>query len=193
MRACTVQQLPHGKTRRPVYCIRIELWLKKNLCACAHILDNWSMPECITTVCHACWGALRRQFVLQTQTVHAVANENYYDKKLSYRWQTEWRSCTLCCAVKSCPLVNDCDLLAWFSDFYLPVSHLTLSTKETPSSYRVIFGTEKLEWVGYNLVKVAWWSTQSFGHNTSTWQTYRQPRRHSKSRANALRRAAKNL
>jgi len=29
----------------------------------------------------------------------------------------------------------------------------------------------KLEWLGYNLVKVAWWSTQSFGHNTSTWQT----------------------
>jgi len=42
--------------------------------------------------------------------------------------------------------------------------------------------SEKLEWLGYNLVKVAWWSTQSFGHNTSTWQTHRQPRRHSKCR-----------
>jgi len=26
----------------------------------------------------------------------------------------------------------------------------------------------KLEWLGYNLVKFAWWSTQSFGHNTHT-------------------------
>jgi len=29
----------------------------------------------------------------------------------------------------------------------------------------------KTRMAGYNLVKVAWWSTQSFGHNTSTWQT----------------------
>jgi len=31
----------------------------------------------------------------------------------------------------------------------------------------------KLEWLGYNLVTVAWWPTQSFGHNISTWQTDR--------------------
>jgi len=30
-------------------------------------------------------------------------------------------------------------------------------------------GVGKLEWLGYKIVKVAWWSTQSFGHNTSTW------------------------
>jgi len=35
-----------------------------------------------------------------------------------------------------------------------------------------IFGTKKLEWPGYNLVKVAWWSTQSFWQNTSTSQTH---------------------
>jgi len=59
------------------------------------------------------------------------------------------------------------------------------------SSYRVHSWYGKTKWLGYNLVKVAWWSTQSFGHNTSTWRTHRQPRRHSKCRANALRRAAK--
>jgi len=48
-----------------------------------------------------------------------------------------------------------------------------------------IFGTKKPEWLGYNLVKVARWSTQSFGHNTSTWRTHRQPRRHSKRRSKA--------
>jgi len=37
-----------------------------------------------------------------------------------------------CCAVKSCPLMNDRDLLAGFSDFYLPLSHVTPSI---PSSY----------------------------------------------------------
>jgi len=30
-----------------------------------------------------------------------------------------------------------------------------------------ILGMGKLEWLGYNLVKVAWWSTQLFRHNTS--------------------------
>jgi len=121
--------------------------------------------------------------------------------------------CTPCCAVKSCTLMNDCDLLAEFSDFYLPFSHLTLSVRGIPSNYRwrtarrqigricdfylpfshltpstrespriigYLFGMRKLEWLGYSLVKVVWWSTQSFGHNTSTWQTHRQPRRHSK-------------
>jgi len=37
-----------------------------------------------------------------------------------------------CCAVKSCPLVNDCDLLAGFFNFYPSVSHLTPSM-----SYRI--------------------------------------------------------
>jgi len=41
------------------------------------------------------------------------------------------------CAVKSCPLVNDYDLLAGFSDFYLPLSYLTPSLRRIPSSYRV--------------------------------------------------------
>jgi len=39
-----------------------------------------------------------------------------------------------CCAVKICPLVNDCDLVAGFSDFYLPLCYLTPSV---PSSYWV--------------------------------------------------------
>jgi len=30
----------------------------------------------------------------------------------------------------------------------------------------LVFGMGKPEWLGYSLVKVAWWSTQSFGH---TW------------------------
>jgi len=42
---------------------------------------------------------------------------------------------------------------------------------ESPRAIGFIFGVGKLEWLGYNLVKVAWWSTQSFGHSTSTWQS----------------------
>jgi len=37
-----------------------------------------------------------------------------------------------CCAVTSYPLVNDCDLLAGFSDFYLPLPHLTPSVRKIP-------------------------------------------------------------
>jgi len=57
-----------------------------------------------------------------------------------------------CSAAKNCRLANDCDLLAGFSDFYLPLSHFTLSI---PSSYRVYICYGKIEWLGYNLVKVA--------------------------------------
>jgi len=59
----------------------------------------------------------------------------------------------LCCVAKSCPLVNDCDLLAGFSDFNLPLSH---EMPSIPTSYQVfIFDMGKLEWLGYNPVKVA--------------------------------------
>jgi len=70
--------------------------------------------------------------------------------------------------------------------------HLTPSMTGSPRAT----GMRKLEWRDYNLVKVAWWSTQLFGHNTSKWQTHRQPhrqaRRHSNSRRNALRSGGKN-
>jgi len=55
-----------------------------------------------------------------------------------------------------------------------------------PRAIGFLIVMEKLEWLGYNLMKVAWWLTQSFGHSTSTWQTHRQPRHHSKCLANTL-------
>jgi len=39
--------------------------------------------------------------------------------------------------VKSCPRVNDCDLLAAFYDFYLPIFHLMPSMRGITLSYRV--------------------------------------------------------
>jgi len=42
-----------------------------------------------------------------------------------------------CCAVNSCPLVNYCHLLAVFSKFYPPLSHLAPSMRRIPSSYQV--------------------------------------------------------
>jgi len=50
-----------------------------------------------------------------------------------------------CCAVKSCPTVNDCDLLAGFSDFYLPFSHLSPSVRGFPRAIGFTFGMGKLE------------------------------------------------
>jgi len=60
-----------------------------------------------------------------------------------------------CCAVKSCPLVNDCDSLAGYSNFSNP------SSVRRPRSGKF---------------------PQSFGHNTSTrlTRTDRQPHRHNK-------------
>jgi len=71
-----------------------------------------------------------------------------------------------------------------------PLPFDALSEGGFSRAIRFIFGMEKVKWLCYNLVKIAWWSTQSFGHNTSTWQTHRH-NRHSKFRVNALRRVAK--
>jgi len=65
--------------------------------------------------------------------------------------------------------------LTGFCDCYQRLSHLTPSLRGSPRTIRFIFGMEELEWLSYNLVKVARRSTQSFGHNTSTWQTHRWP------------------
>jgi len=58
-------------------------------------------------------------------------HERNSHKKLCRRWQTTRRLCT----PNSCRLVNDCDLLAGFCDFYLPLSQVTPSIT---SSYRII-------------------------------------------------------
>jgi len=51
-----------------------------------------------------------------------------------------------------------------YSQYCIP-SFWGLQWGGSPRVIGFIFGTEKLEWLGYNLVKVAWWSTQSFEHN----------------------------
>jgi len=102
-------------------------------------------------------------------------------------WSTAL-SAQACCAVKNCPLVNDCNLLARISDYYLPLSHMMPLIP--PQSIAFIFGMGKLETLVYNLVKVARWSN-SFG----LLGTIHQRDRHratspSKCHANALHRVA---
>jgi len=41
------------------------------------------------------------------------------------------------------------------------------------------FGTEKLEWRGYQTVKIFWWYVYSFWHDPRTWQTHGQTDRQS--------------
>jgi len=43
---------------------------------------------------------------------------------------------------------------------------------EFPQAIGFIFDMRKLKLLGYSLVKVARWSTQSFGYNTARWQTH---------------------
>jgi len=57
------------------------------------------------------------------------------------------------------------------SDIYQPNFHSTPSVMEFPRAIGFVFGMGQLEWLGNNLVKITWWSTHSYGHNTSTWQT----------------------
>jgi len=110
------------------------------------------------------WNTLPWTFDWQ-KTVNDSAQ---FNKKLRYRSQTV-RRCSL-------TAINWSDL----STFTLFSSTLRPRWGRCPRAIRFMFGMGKLEWLGYNLVKVAWWSTQSFGHNTSTWQTHtdRQTDRH---------------
>jgi len=80
-----------------------------------------------------------------------------------------------------------------FPTFTYPSSIWRPQWGGSPGAIGFTFGVGKLKGRGYNLVKVAWWSTRSFGHDTSTWQTHRQPRRHSKCSANALASGSRNL
>ena len=54
------------------------------------------------------------------------------------------------------------------------------------------FGMEKLEWLGYPMVKKFWSCVYSFWHNSWTWQTHGHTLHDSICRAYASHRAAKN-
>jgi len=125
-----------------------------------------------------------------------------FNKNLSCRWQTARRLCT--------PMLRS----PWYKTLRSPAFHPVLPRAafwrmtavywpdfpiftypsriwrpqwgESLRTIEFIFGMGKLEWLGYNLVKVARWSTQSLWHNTSTWQTQRQPRRLTRCHANVL-------
>jgi len=113
------------------------------------------------------------------------------NKKLSYRWQPP----------DACARHNALSRAAlwWMNATYWPDFRLL----STPAPFDLlkpsglVFGMGKLEWLGYNFLKVVWWSTQSLGtihqhdRHTAINMTDRQTRRHNKCRANALRRAAK--
>jgi len=92
-----------------------------------------------------------------------------------------------CFTVKSCPLVNDCDLLAGFSDFYPPVSHLTPSVRWIPSSYRVHIWHGKTRIAGlqsgecHRMIESVVWARQRARH------------RRGKCSANELRRVEKAM
>jgi len=53
-----------------------------------------------------------------------------------------------CSTHRSCPLVNGCDLLDEFFDFYLPFFHMMPSMRGIPSSYRVHIWYEKTRMAG---------------------------------------------
>jgi len=122
------------------------------------------------------------------------------NKKLSYRWQTAWRLCTTMLrslwhktlrniafhAVLSRATLWRMTVIYWpdFLTFTYPSPIWRPQWRRSPWAVRFIFFVGKLEWLGYNLVTVA----QCLSTNRLT---DRQPSRHSKCRANALRRAAK--
>jgi len=113
---------------------------------------------------------------LNTQLQQPQYNIN---KKHSYCWQTARRMCTLMCC-QELPSGEWLQLIGQIFRLLPTLLPYDAVNRRHLRAIEFIFGTGKLEWPCYNLVKVAWWSTQSFGHNTSTWQTHRQPRRHSK-------------
>jgi len=90
--------------------------------------------------------------------------------------------------------VNDCDLSAGFSYFYLPIFHYT---RDMLLSYRVHIWYKKLGMArlqpgeGRMMIDSVIWAQYINLTDTKTDRQTLQPRRRSKCRANALRRATK--
>jgi len=98
-----------------------------------------------------------------------------------------------CCAIKSCPLVNDCDLLAgfsdsvihqraaldsilaWFSNFYRALSHLMPSVRGSSGAIGFVFEMGKLEQLGYNLCRLG--TIHQRVQNNAAWIVLEAPRR----------------
>jgi len=80
-----------------------------------------------------------------------------------------------------------CDLLAGFSDFYLPFSNLTLAMKGIPSSYRVHIWCGKTRTAGLRSreCRKGCLGTIHQRDRHTERQTATQPRRHSKCRFKA--------
>jgi len=124
-----------------------------------------------------------------------LACEAINNKKPSYCWQTARRLCYSfpCCTIKSCPLVNDCNLLLRFSNFYLPLSHLTPSL---PLGYLVHVWRGKTRMAGlqsgedHMMIDSVVWAQYI---NVTDRHTDTQTRRHSKCHIDALCQAAKSL
>jgi len=126
------------------------------------------------------------------QLVKCVSINFTRNNKISCRWQTAPRLCTPMLRFPWHKTLRSTAALWWTTAIYwLYLSTLTtllpfdaLSEGRSPQAIGFVFGMGKLEWLLASLqsVKVAWWSTQSFEHNTSTWQTNRHTRRHSKCR-----------
>jgi len=68
----------------------------------------------------------------RTRRVSQVHSERQEAQLSLTNRPTPVRADVPCCAVKCCPLVNDCDLLAAIFDFYPSLSHLTPSMRGNP-------------------------------------------------------------
>jgi len=110
--------------------------------------------------------------------VTAPAYDKY--KQEAHLLPTNWLTLVHAEAVLSRAALWWMTVIYWpvFFDFYLPLSHLPLLMREIPSSYRVHIWCEKTRMAGLQSGEGRIWLTQSFGHNTSTWQTHRETDSH---------------
>jgi len=150
------------------------------LCCCCYMRLIWcpmAFMAGISSTCDGrCYGACQ-----STAGVHAVtASISHWCLCSSLLWRASrcvyasadgpWAASTL--QLHTSRSAQHFGMCTSYSQHCIPMSfHLMPSVQG-----------RKLEWLGYKHVKVAWWSTQVFGHNTLTWQTLRQPRRLSNSR-----------
>jgi len=105
------------------------------------------------------------------------------NKMFGCRWQT---------ARRRCPLVNECHLISGFS-FFLPLSHFTPTKSGIPWSYRVHIWCGKARMAGLQSGEGRMMIDSVVWAQHINRQTHRQPRRHSKCRANKCWHAANDV
>ena len=135
--------------------ISAQRCLRRNVEASCHTLRSCFLPRC-----HQQNSVAHQRLVLYTRHGSSFVAAKFTAVGRLHQ-HTQWSQ-----------------ILAQNRDFCLPHLHSTPALGGSRRNIAMPFGIEKLEWLGYQMVKKIWRHVYSFWQNSETWQTDRQTDTH---------------